>query len=110
MRLMYSKPKLRDLSQGSRIAFVRQIRHMSQDEVSDKLGLTGECKRRTMTRYEKGNRNPKEYRLSEFIDIFNVNVNSLKHYDFHNIIDVIEILLWLEEIIPNYNLNLSEVP
>lgn len=41
MKLMYSRPILRDLSQGSRIAFVRQLRLKSQDEVSDKLGLTG---------------------------------------------------------------------
>ena len=45
MRVMYTKPKLKDLSQGSRIAFVRQFRLMKQDDVSDKLGLTGECKR-----------------------------------------------------------------
>lgn len=52
MRLIYTKPKLKDLSQGSRIAFIRQFRLMTQDDVSDKLGLTGECKRRT----EKGGR------------------------------------------------------
>lgn len=59
MRLLYTKPELEDLSQGSRIAFARNFRFMTQDEVSDKLGLTGECKRRTMTRYEKGDRNSK---------------------------------------------------
>ena len=48
MRLFYVKPELRDLSQGSRIAFVRQLRHLSQDFVSDYLGLTGECKRRSI--------------------------------------------------------------
>ena len=45
MRLLYTKPKLKDMSQGSRIAFARQFRLMTQDNVSDKLGLTGECKR-----------------------------------------------------------------
>ena len=52
MKIMYTKPTLRDLSQGSRIAFARQFRLLSQDFVSDELGITGECKRRTMTRYE----------------------------------------------------------
>ena len=55
MRLLYMKPELNDLSQESRIAFARQFRFMTRDDVSDKLGLTGECKRRIMTRYEKGN-------------------------------------------------------
>ena len=62
MRIFYLKPKLKDLSQGSKIAFIRQFRFMSQDDVSEKLGLSGECKRRTMTRYEKGNRNSKDLR------------------------------------------------
>lgn len=61
MRLIYTKPKLRDLSQESRIAFVRQFRHMSPNDLSDKLGISSECKRRTMTRYEKGERNSKEF-------------------------------------------------
>ena len=75
MRILYTKPELVDLSQGSRIAFARQFRFMTQDDVSDKLGLTGECKRRTMTRYEKGNRNPKDDRTSEIAKILDININ-----------------------------------
>ena len=48
VRLLYTKPKLYDLSQGSRIAFARQFRMMSQDTLSDKSGITGECRRRTV--------------------------------------------------------------
>lgn len=75
MRLIYTKPKLKDLSQGSRIAFIRQFRLMTQDDVSDRLGLTGECKRRTMTRYEKGGRNPKDERTKEIAKFLIVNIN-----------------------------------
>ena len=109
MRLLYTKPKLRDLSQGSRIAFVRQFRMMSQDNVSDKLGLTGECKRRTMTRYEKGNRNPKDDRLNEIANILKVNANSIKKYDYTEPIDLVYILMWMEELIPNYVIDISKV-
>ena len=56
MRYLFLKPKLKDLTQGSRIAFARQFRKFTQDEVSEKLGLTGENKRVNMTRYEKGER------------------------------------------------------
>ena len=109
MRLLYMKPKLVDLSQGSRIAFVRQFRHMTQDEVSDRLGVTGECKRRTMTRYEKGNRNPKEDRIKDLANILNVSVNSIKQYDYKKPTDLIYSLMWLEELIPNYIIDISKV-
>lgn len=86
MRIMYSRPTLIDMSQGSRIAFIRQYRLMAQDDVSDKLGITGECKRRTMTRYEKGIRNSKIERLNEISKILNVSTNSIKHYEFKNLL------------------------
>ena len=105
MRLIYTKPKLKDLSQGSRIAFVRQFRFLTQDDVSDKLGLTGDCKRRTMTRYEKGDRNPKDERLTEIANILNVSFNSIKKYDYNKPIDLIYTLMWLEEIYPKMNID-----
>ena len=107
MRLIYSRPMLDDLSQGSRIAFARQFRFMSQDELSDKLGITGENKRRTMTRYEKGKRNPKEDRTKIIAEILNINYNAIKKYDYKNPIDVVYTLIWLEELIPNYSVNLE---
>ena len=71
MNYVYLKPELENLSQGERISFVRQMRRMTQDEVSEKLGLTGECKRRSMTRYERGDR----YDLYTFMDGRNISKN-----------------------------------
>lgn len=110
MRILYTKPELVDLSQGSRIAFARQFRFMTQDDVSDKLGLTGECKRRTMTRYEKGNRNPKDDRTTEIAKILNININAIKKYDYKEPIDLLYTLMWLEELIPKYQIDISKVP
>lgn len=109
MKLVYSRPILRDLSQGARIAFVRQFRLKSQDEVADALGATGECKRRTMTRYEKGDRNPTLKRTKKIAEILNVNYNAIKSYDYKEPIDFIYTLLWLEELLPNYHFDLSDV-
>ena len=109
MRLLYTKPELEDLSQGSRISFARQFRLMTQDEVSDKLGLTGECKRRTMTRYEKGDRNPKDDRAMEISKILNVSFNAIKKYDFKESIDIFYVMMWLEELIPHYQIDISKV-
>ena len=105
MKYIYLKPELENLSQGARIAFAREFRGMTQDDVSDKLGLTGECKRRSMTRYERGDRVPKKKRLQEIADILNVNVKCLQELDFKNDNDMMYMLLWLEEMYPRMNIN-----
>ena len=97
MRLLYMKPELNDLSQGSRIDFARQFRFMTQDDVVDKLGLTGESKRRIITRYEKGNRISKEIRLKKIAEILNISVNAIKEYNLKEPSDLFYTLLWLEE-------------
>ena len=107
MRYVYLKPELKDLSQGSRIAFEREYRSLTQDNVSDKLGLTGECKRRSMARYESGDRDRKEERIQEIANILNINVKCLKEYDFKNEEDMIYILLWMEELYPRMNIDLG---
>ena len=106
MRLMYLKPRLKDLSQGSRIAFVRQIRHLTQDELADKLELDRERKRRTIARYENGTRVPKDDRLVEIANILNVEINAIKEYDFKKSVDIIYTLMWLEELYPEYQIDL----
>lgn len=107
MQLLYVKPELKDLSHGSRIAFVRELRHLSQDKISEYFGLTGECKRRTMTRYEKGDRNPKDNRTRIIAEILNINYNAIKKHDYKNPIDVVYTLICLEELISNYSVNLE---
>ncbi len=72
MRLMYLKPRLKELSQESRIAFVRQFRQITQNELADKLN--GERKRRAITNYEKGIRTPKDDRLFEISNRFTHNL------------------------------------
>ncbi len=93
MRLMYLKPRLKDLSQGSRIAFVRQFRQLTQDELADKLELNGERKRRTIARYENSTRVPKVDRLLEIANILNVEINVIKEYDFKEPADIVYILI-----------------
>ena len=105
--LIYLRPELYDLSQGNRIKFVRIFRHLTQDNVSDDLGITGENKRRTLTRYEKGDRNPSKSRLQQLSKILLVNDNLIKQYDFKNISDILYFLLWLEEMFPKMRIDLG---
>lgn len=80
---------------------------MTQDELADKLGFTGEFKRRSVTRYERGDRVPKEERLNEIACILNVNAKCLKEFDYKNEEDMIYMFLWLEEMYPRINIDLG---
>ena len=104
---IYLRPELYDLSQGSRIKFIRVFRHLTQDNVSDDLRITGENKRRTLTRYEKGDRNPSKSRLQELSKILLVNDNLFKQYEFKSILDILYFLLWLEEMFPKMRIDLG---
>ena len=104
---IYSMPILDDLSQGSRIAYIRQFRNLTQDDVSDSLGLISECKRRTMARYENGKRTPKEEGLKELSKILLTNINMIKVYDFKSESDLVYLLLWLEIKYPNLRIDID---
>lgn len=104
---IYLRPELYDLSQGTRIKFVRIFRHLTQDNISDDLGITGENKRRTLTRYEKGDRNPSKSRLQELSKILLVNDNLIKQYEFKCVSDILYFLLWLEEMFPKIRIDLG---
>lgn len=109
MRLVYLKHALDELSQGQRISFARQIRLLTQDDLSDKLGITGDNKRRTITKYEKGEINPKEDRTRTIADILKINYNAIKFYDYKNPIDIVYTLMWLEELISSIKIELPEM-
>ena len=103
----YSMPILDNLSQGARIAYIRQFRFLTQDDVSDSLGLSGESKRRTMTRYESGKRAPKDERLKELSKILLTNINLIKEYDFKSESDLAYLLLWLEIKYPKLRIDID---
>lgn len=107
MHLIYSKPVLKNLSQGSRISFIRQFRYLTQDDVSDMLGLEGESKRRTMARYERGNRNPSKNRLKELSKILLIDSSLIEKYEFKDKTDLMYFFLWLEELFPKLEINLN---
>lgn len=109
MQVIYTRPYLKDMSFGSRLAFIRKFRHLSQDLLAESLGITEKNRRRIITRYEKGGRTPKEERIKDMSDILNVNYLALKLYDFSTTSDLIYFLIWLDELYPNFHLNLNDV-
>ena len=103
----FIRQRLKDLSQGARIAYVRQLRGMTQDELAGKLGFTDDRRRRHITRYETNERVPKEDRLEQLAKILNVSVNAIKPYDYTNPNDLIYTNIWMEELIPGYKMDIG---
>ena len=107
MQLLYSKPELKNLSQGARISFIRQFRYLSQGDVSDMLGLTSESKRRTMSRYEKVDGKPKLKRLNKLSRILLTDISLIKEYDFKHEAKIIYFILWIDELFPKMYIDLN---
>ena len=106
--MMFLKPFLKNLSQGARLEYVREFRHMSKDEVADYFGFGGEDKTRSISRYENNSRTPHNGKLEEFAKLYNVNINAIKEFDYNNPIDTIYMFMWLEEQFPNYELLIDD--
>jgi transcriptional regulator with XRE-family HTH domain len=77
---------------------------MSQDEVARLLGAGGKCRRRTMTRYEKGDRNPEVSRTKKIANILNVSYYAIKIYDYKDSLDVILMDIMMTEMSGNTTL------
>ena len=107
MTVFYTKPVLRDLSQGARIAYVRQFRHMTQEELGEKIEMSPGRRRNRICRYERGTRNPKDDRVEKMAEVLEINEAMIKSYDFKDPMDIVYILLWLEDVSPDYILKSS---
>lgn len=110
MTTVYTRPILKSLMQGSRIAFIRQMRHMTQEELGQAIGLRGDNTRRLICRHEKHNRSPKEPKLTLMAEAMRVNKNLIKEYDFKSPEDLYYVLLWTEELFKDFTITGSKLP
>ena len=102
MTVYYSQPKLKSLSQGDRLAFIRQFRRMSQQELGESIGLPANHARNLICRYEKKNRRIKTDRLKAIANTLNINVSMLTRWDFEDPEDLFYQLLWVEQLCPDF--------
>ena len=102
----YFKPTLKNLSQRASLEYVRKLRYMPKEDVANYFELGGERKERTISRYENNSRVPSNERLKELAKLYNVSINAIKEYKYDDPTDTIYMLMWLEEQIPYYELNL----
>ena len=105
--MIFLMPFLKNLSQGARLEYIREFRHMTKDEVADYFGFGGEDKSRSISRYENNSRTPHSGKLEEFAKLYNVNINAIKEFDYDNPIDTIYMFMWLEEQFPGYELDIA---
>ncbi len=101
MAVYYSRPKLRSLSQGSRIAFIRQVRHMSQQVFGERIGLGKDHARTLVCRYEVQDRDIKPERLKKIAEVLNVDMKMIERWNFRDPEHLYYELLWVEELCPD---------
>ncbi len=105
MATVYSKPILRSMRVGDRISFIRKLRHLSQPEFARKTGLITSNGRNLICRYERTDRIPKPYKLECFAEVLDINIRMIEPYDFSDPSDIYYVMLWMEELCPNFTLN-----
>lgn len=72
---------------------MRKLRHLEKDDVAEYLGLGGERPERTIARYENNDRVLCEDRLKDLAELYDVNINAIKEYDYKDSIDTIYIFM-----------------
>ena len=100
MSKYFFKPEFNNLSQGERLKFVRELRYMPKPYVAEHFQLGGDKPTDSIDKYERNARTPSEGRLKELAELYDVNINAIKQYDFIDPIDVIYYHMWEEELIP----------
>lgn len=81
--MFYIRPILNNLSQGERLKYVRELRHMSKDDTAEYFDLGGERKNRTICRYENNSRISSMERLEELVNLYEVSINAIKKLWFY---------------------------
>ena len=100
----FFRPKLRDLTKGTRLEFIRVFRCMERDEVTEYFGFGGDDPHKTFRYHESNDRCPSKERLIDIANLYEVSVNAIKRYDFNNPIDTVYFHMWLEEEFPYYEI------
>lgn len=100
MSKYFFKPEFNNLTQGERIKFVRELRYMPKPYVAEHFQLGGDKPTDSIDKYERNVRTPSQGRLKELAELYDVNINAIKQYDFIDPIDVIYYHMWEEELIP----------
>ena len=87
--------ELKNLSQGSRIAFIRKFRGLTQAELGIKCGIDPAQAGVRINQYENNHRHPKEKCLLKLSMALGVDPGYLRFYDFVDKDDIFHLQLWM---------------
>ena len=102
-------PELRDLTKGARLEYIRKFRYLDEKNVAEYFGLGGKDPARTIRNYEHNDVEPLQGRLEELADLYEVSIDAIRDYDLSNPIDLIYIAMWMEELIPYYDVDIDNL-
>ena len=66
--------------QGARREYIREVRHMTKEDVTAYFGFGGKEQNKTIRQYENNTTSPS--RLEELAKLYEVSVDAIRKYDF----------------------------
>ena len=105
--MFYIKPNLKNMSQGARFEYIREVRHMTKEDVAAYFGFGGKKSNKTIREYENNTTSPSPSRLEELAKLYEVSVDAIRKYVFTTPIEEIYYQMWYEEQYPYYQLNID---
>jgi len=105
----FFRPKLRDLTKGARLEYIRIFRCMERDDVTEYFGFGGKDPNRTIRNYEENSVNPLPPRMEELAELYDVSIDAIRDYDLSNPIDLVYIAMWEEELMPFFDINIDNI-
>lgn len=96
--MFYIKPNLKNMAQGARLEYIKEVRHMTKEDVAAYFGFGGKEPNKTIREYENNTTSPSPSRLEELAKLYEVSVDAIRKYDFTNPIDEIYYQMWYEDI------------
>ena len=72
--MFYIKPNLKNMSQGARLEYIREVRHMTKEDVAAYFGFGGKEPNKTIREYENNTTSPSPSRLEELAKLYEVRI------------------------------------
>ena len=101
--MFYIKHNLKNMYQGARLEYIREVRHMTKEDVAAYFEFGGKEPNKTIREYENNTTSPSPSRLEELAKLYEASVDAIRKYDFTTSIEEIYYQMWYEEQYPFIN-------